>query len=337
MKIHSPISLAPTLKHFGFSPIPILTGKKAPGYAGVPMSRWSQYCIATASDTEIARWIAMDPQAGIGVACGYNGLTALDVDNAAAYAAVSAVFGGSDAPVKRGRTGSTAFFRDPTGLITSRKFLPRKNADGTRGKPLVEILGPGSQSVLPPSFHPVTHRPYVWVRGALPGMFGIDDLPVIAQAQVDELERLLEPLMEPRREHIEPAAASRPRRALTDQERARYPGFAKAAFRAEVQKVAQQTKPGRSDQLNVSACVLGKFVHHDLLAREEVAQALLGACLSNGLARENGPHDCLKTISRAFRFTEGDELPALIERPLKTEPLPMFGSHRLTVHSKVAA
>ena len=107
-------SLALSYLARGFSPIPILAGTKAPGVNGRLLDGWAQYCKEAADKGQLAAW-AQDKTAGLAVCTGFNGLVAVDVDSAKAVAAVRAVFGGMGAPVKIGRRGSTAFFRDPSG------------------------------------------------------------------------------------------------------------------------------------------------------------------------------------------------------------------------------
>jgi hypothetical protein len=58
---------------------------------------------------------------------------------------------------KRGNRGETRFYCDPPGR-RSRKFK-------INDKVVCELLAVGSQSVLPPSTHPITGKPYEWIDG----------------------------------------------------------------------------------------------------------------------------------------------------------------------------
>ncbi len=148
-------SLALSYLARGFSPIPILAGTKAPGVNGRLLDGWAQYCKEAADKGQLAAW-AQDKTAGLAVCTGFNGLVAVDVDSAKAVAAVRAVFGGMGAPVKIGRRGSTALFRDPSTSVRSSDFraAPVIGPDGKRRQETpVQILAAGRETVLPPTVH----------------------------------------------------------------------------------------------------------------------------------------------------------------------------------------
>jgi hypothetical protein len=132
----------------GFSPIPILSGTKRP-----PFNDWSRYCDRSATEIELGVWTKHDY--GIGVACGFGGLCAIDIDtdDGRIISAVESVLP-SALVAKRGRRGFTFFYRAPE-MVRTRAF----NIDGKR---VVDILFEGRQSVIPPTCHPATGRAYVW-------------------------------------------------------------------------------------------------------------------------------------------------------------------------------
>ena len=172
----------------GFSPIPILAGTKAPGAGGRLLEGWTQYCADAADKGQLAAW-AQDKTCGLAVCTGYNGLIAVDVDSLKANAAVKSVLAGMGAPVKIGQRGCTAFFRDPSGEIRSSDFraTPVIGPDGKRHQEtLVQILAAGRETVLPPTVHPDTRKPYYWHQGSLENC-RIDDLPIITPGHIGAL------------------------------------------------------------------------------------------------------------------------------------------------------
>jgi hypothetical protein len=134
----------------GFSAIPLLPGTKRPADL-----RWSQYCDNLPEDHKADAWSRM-PNAGVGIACGFNGVVALDfdTDDPAIINAVESVVGESFIQ-KRGKRGFTGFYR-ASAPIESRGF----NIHGSR---VIDLLAEGRQCAIPPSIHPETDEPYTWI------------------------------------------------------------------------------------------------------------------------------------------------------------------------------
>lgn len=59
----------------GYSPIPIVPGTKRPALAG-----WQRLCEAPLSPREIRRFAQSPIAYGVGVALGFDGLVAIDID-----------------------------------------------------------------------------------------------------------------------------------------------------------------------------------------------------------------------------------------------------------------
>src|SRR5262249_9938667 len=110
-----------------------------------PMQHWTTRSPVTAPQ----------PGAGIGIVCGET-FSAIDIDcDDEMRTAIEKVIPESLIG-KRGRRGATWFYRG--GNRRSRKFL-------VNGRTVCEVLGVGKQTVLPPSIHPDTGKPYEWTRG----------------------------------------------------------------------------------------------------------------------------------------------------------------------------
>ena len=129
----------------GFSVIPVYKNAKNPS-----ISKWQQYCTTHPAQDLINAWDRQFSagQINIGLACGKaSNIIALDID--------------SDDPEllnlcppspvrKRGSKGETRFF----------KYNPNIKS---QSYPLLDILSDGRQTILPPSTHPMTRQPYVWL------------------------------------------------------------------------------------------------------------------------------------------------------------------------------
>jgi hypothetical protein len=185
---------APLLLRNGYSPVPIEPGSKRPLAA---LGDWSRLRDVPLIEAEIATITAEYPNAGLGVAGGYHGLVPIDFDteDREILATVNSVL--PDAIVaKRGRRGATAFFRDPPGSITARKF---KGHDGSM---LLEVLVTG-QTVIPPTAHPETGEPYIWLTDNTLFDVCIDELPQLpssmsGQTFIERLEAVLQPWLAPK-------------------------------------------------------------------------------------------------------------------------------------------
>jgi hypothetical protein len=308
-------SLAGDYLERGFSPLPILSGTKVPGHRGSFLKDWSRYCRNPMSAEEIDRIAFEDPRAGLGLAMGFNDVAGLDVDSTKAYDAVREVFGNLHAPAKTGRKGATAFFCAPG--IASRKFL-EKPIVGPDGKiirpPLVEVLACGNQTLIPPTLYPVEGVGfYRWVKGCLLDVKRVSELPLLTQAHLDQLEELLAPLMEPKSE-AEPIVLRPASRRIEVGERKRYEGFARKALAAEADRIAATPKGGRNRQCFESTCLVGKWLHHGIVPSSAL-YAFVDACDRNGLVKENGRHDVMRTIRAGLAASASDRLPVLQDRP----------------------
>jgi Bifunctional DNA primase/polymerase, N-terminal len=150
-----------------------MPGSKRPGLSvDRGMADWPRFCDRLPTQLETDHW-SRQPDIGVGVALGAvsGWLCAIDIDSddAAVVAAVEALTGIS--PVrKRGRRGYTGFFR-ASAAVKPRSF---KFANGG-----VDLLAHGRQTVLPPTIHPNTGAPYVWL--------GVDTLEHVRPEHLPEL------------------------------------------------------------------------------------------------------------------------------------------------------
>jgi hypothetical protein len=168
----------------GYAAIPVMPGTKRPGHMRggewIGMTDWREkYTKRPPSQFEIDIWSRTD--AGVCVVCGpgSRGLVAIDIDSEdeLVVAALDAVLPAT--PVaKRGAKGETRFYLCPDIEEWNGTPSPSFNLPTAEGKKYraCDVIGPGRQTVLPPTIHPDTHAPYRWLDAALED-FDPDELP----------------------------------------------------------------------------------------------------------------------------------------------------------------
>src|SRR6516225_11650882 len=144
----------------GFAAVPIMPGTKRPGFffAGmwIGLANWQRrFNGGPPPESERERWAAGDT--GIGVVAGQasHGLIGIDIDSEdpAIRAALTSIL--PPTPVRKiGARGETLFYYGP-GITQSQSW-------NIAGKRAVDLIGPGRQTVLPPTIHPDTGAPYRW-------------------------------------------------------------------------------------------------------------------------------------------------------------------------------
>ncbi|MGA7325069.1 MAG: DUF3987 domain-containing protein [Rhodomicrobium sp.] len=296
----------------GYSPTPERPGTKRPAISG-----WSNYCDRPPTEEEAARWAGLYPSAGIALALGFNDLVAVDIDadNPEIIAAVVSVLP-TGAPAKVGRRGVTCFFR---GDVPTTTLKAKGGEPGKTGKPIVEILGYGRKTTIPPSVHPDTGKPYEWIDGK--GLLDIpfDELPEIQADIVERLEAELRPWLaeKPSWSEEERSYETRPAgNGFTDPERKRYENYAGKVLEGRTNELASRGKDsGRNNAVFSAACYLGKFEVHGVLPKGEIERQLIAACEKNGLLKEDGRASVFATIRSGFTRAKNDPLPVLPDRP----------------------
>lgn len=90
---------------------------------------------------------------------------------------------GCAVPCKRGKKGYTYLVRCST-IIKAQKVHWYR--DGKK-QPAIDVLGRGSQTVVPDSIHPEIKLPYRWVAGSRLETVPYDQLPVVNETVIDEI------------------------------------------------------------------------------------------------------------------------------------------------------
>jgi hypothetical protein len=193
----------------GYAVLPIAPGTKKPG---LPRNgNWTDFPGWTtfrASNGQHEHWAQSD--AGIGVLCGppSGDLVAIDIDtdDSGIADALRRVLPATPAK-KKGARGETWFYHGPE--IPSRAWV-------IDGRKAVEILGPGRQTVLPPTIHPDLQRPYRWTGSETLEDIRPQDLPALPIKVIEWIDAALTPFGYEVPEPREPGDADTPHRQLNE-------------------------------------------------------------------------------------------------------------------------
>lgn len=140
--------------------------KKIPG--------WSRYCEHPVPENLQDEWISKHDSANIGLCMGpESGLVAVDIDDDSLKHLCP-----PSPVVKAGLKAETRFFK-----YTGVNKFKLKNLK-------VDFLSLGTQTVLPPSIHPDTNKPYRWLSPDTLLNFDIEDLPELPKSFFTDLEKL---------------------------------------------------------------------------------------------------------------------------------------------------
>jgi hypothetical protein len=174
----------------GYAALPIMPGTKRPGrlFAGqwIGLSNW-QRCFRNGAPSPMDRagWGAGD--AGLGVLGGYHGLVAIDVDTDEPNYRDALLKILPPSPVRKtGRKGETLFYYGPE--------IEKSQSWDIGGKRIVDLIGPGRQTVLPPTIHPDTHEPYRWLTCETLEDFEPSELPTLPADIAEQITAALTPL-----------------------------------------------------------------------------------------------------------------------------------------------
>jgi hypothetical protein len=302
----------------GYSPLPRNPRGNHPAVKG-----WPEYCERTATREEIIAW-ARIPLADVCLACGFNGLVAVDLDDDRPGIAAAIRKSFPHWTVARRGSKGYAWLLRYEGDAPPKSFNIYRNDDKTC--PLIEIKSKGSPITVPPSDHAKTRRPYVWWHfGAGRGYTGnpppLKDLPVVTDADLEELRRVVSPwAAAPREERKFEARKRGASQEEAEANRHRYGPYAAKALQDEAANVATLQKGSRNRGLFDAVCRIGWAVHHDIITEAELADAFMDACKQNGLLVDDGRHGVLATISSGLRPAQKDPLPELKDRPFDKGP-----------------
>lgn len=282
------------LTEHGYSCVPIAPGTKAPGHIRGgewrPMNDWGRFADRLPTRFELEIWCSY-PDAGVGVICG--GLFHLvgvdiDSDDADITVAISAAIPPTTI-IKRGAKGSTRFYRGPS--------VARSKSWRLHGETQVaDLIGPGRQSVLPPTIYPDTKAPYVWTGPDTLEDTDAVDLPELTPAHVAAIDEALRPFG-----YREPQPMpERPTTFVCSDARGRE--YALGVLHGCADELARQREPGRNSLLNVLSGRLGRYVARGWMSEDEAATAMWNGCVINSLTADDGERQFWATFQSGLRY-----------------------------------
>lgn len=183
---------APGLLELGYSPLPRIVRDN---HGQPAVKGWSDLCERLPTEHELRQWSSI-AAADIALACGFDGLVAIDVDteDAEILAAVTRALPRCTV-ARRGSKGFALLCRHADG---PQRIANIYSADQPRKSPLVEIMGVGRNIAIPPSLHAKIGRPYRWIDPASGNSRDGDwELPPLNELPLftnEDLQRLREAL-----------------------------------------------------------------------------------------------------------------------------------------------
>lgn len=207
----------------GYAALPIMPGTKRPGYLRggewVGMPDWHQRFAKRLPTTfEVQLWSATD--AGVCVVAGAasGGLCAIDIDtdDPAIVSAIVSVLPPTTVR-KTGQKGETLFYRGEAVAESASFNLLR---DGKKVR-VCDLIGPGRQTVLPPTIHPDTRAPYRWSGAEALEEVAVFELPELGEDVAARIAEALKPFgfdEEPKRDITRPVSGDHdsPHRLLNE-------------------------------------------------------------------------------------------------------------------------
>lgn len=151
--------------------------------------KWTGYSDNLPSPANRTQWLETYPDHGIALCLGNNigndsVLVALDVDDDRYAPLARAVLGGCPS-AKRGRKGETLFaYAKRSSKLKSTKIMDAE------GNGIIDVLASGRMTIMPPSTHPETGRPYVFIGKSLLET-DFSELPELEQAKLDVLTLII--------------------------------------------------------------------------------------------------------------------------------------------------
>jgi hypothetical protein len=296
----SPLDVALAYAAAGFAVVSLIPGTKKPRcelnkegtkFVWVPPTR----------DTEkLRRQFGYHPTDGIAIIVGggYSpGIAVMDIDGDK---------GGDDSAAQiKARFGpprDTAFSLtgSPTGRhvhVYYRYDLSRQLRSYKGLGPGIEFMGGGGRRVLVeyPTRHPdPPHKLYEWARNHAPWEIEIAPLP--------------EWMYRPPDAEPPPACSNGDGKA-----EAREHAYCHRALENAERELGEVVEGGRNNTLNEKALKLASYFHYRAYTKEECCDALMRACIENGLWSDDGKDQCLATFDSGW--TAGLRAPKSIEWP----------------------
>lgn len=316
MQTISMLAAAQALLSLGLSPV-ILDGKK-PIYSS--FERWQagpgnaaeltlpegarplRYTAGT-----LAMWWADHPRGNLGILT--RDRPTVDVDAEHIWPIIADLLPHTPHRKRGARGFALIYSRHPTDPIRhTRTFI-----DPFSKTMLLEILADGRQTVLPPSIHPDTGKPYTWEAIPAWGYLApvpLNDIipPPLSQATVDAIEDRLRQhgLLRARVERTAGLA-----RKLPDSERVRYEAYLRPKVAEKLQSLQMAASGGCQGALNGMVFALAPWVREGFVDEVELEDMARAACEANGWIARDGDRAFARQFAKALDDGWDIELPDL--------------------------
>lgn len=239
------------------------------------------------SENVIRQWAEEYPHANIGILTRER--PTIDIDDESVFSIVAPLLPVTR-HVKRGRRGwSYIFSQHPTDPVRSRSFLHTSTK-----QTLLEVLGPGKQTVLPPSIHPDTGQPYAWCDDYVPLDMAIPaPLSATDVLSIEYALRAAGLLTAPIERKI----------AADDQVRGnedRYRKFYQIRLTDKLNQIRGADQGNRQQVLNDALVSLAPGYRVGVLAYDEIWEGVMEASAANGYLQERGEKMFLRDVSKAL-------------------------------------
>ncbi len=210
--------------------------------------------------------------------------------------------------VKRGNRGFTLIYSvHPTDPVRRTKtFIER-----FQKKMLLEVLADGRQTVLPPSIHPETGKPYEWLPMPewgylLPVPLNASPPPPLSQATVDAIEERLTKLGLIRARVERGAGLAR---KLQEGERRRYEAYLAPKLAERLSAVREAQEGSRQDAVNGAVYALAPWVREGFLEEGWLEEQMREA--AEAWVRDDGDKAFTRQWNKALDDGWNGELPDL--------------------------
>lgn len=302
-------STAHAVYTMGFCPVLIHPLSKKPVWNG--FNQWEMGTNAAGynySPAILDHWASGYPQANIGILT--RDCHCVDVDAPELLASIGLWDILPPTPhCKRGARGLALMYRpDPANPIRrTRTFSHPVTTDM-----MLEVLANGRQTILPPSIHPDTGRPYEWIVGPWGGepTSLAPDMPMLGQRHVEALEAALEAAGLTRVKRRRAAAGGATILGM-EEHRVRYERWLAVKLEDKYALVDQAPKGARQQTLNDAMLSLAPFVRVGLLHEESLYERMLHGCHKNGWIAEDKQAAFDRQFEKALADGWDNDLPAL--------------------------
>lgn len=256
----------------GWRVLPVHEGEKRPA-----LNDWPNQ--ASTDPRQVADWWLQFPNRNIGLACGAgSGFFVLDIDPKNGGNETLAALVGENGALPRTRTVRTG--SGGTHYYFAMPDFDLGNSPGQLKGTGIDVRGNGGQVVAPPSVTAL-------------GSYSVEmDAPIVAAPAW-----LLE-MLKPRADlHV--VATSGP--VLAPEDRPALLAYVESAITSAARTVESATEE-RNNTLNNQVLSLAGIAAHDatLVDRDDVYEAMLSACTTNGLIRDDGKHAFRQTFQSAW-------------------------------------